>query len=136
MRLLFCLLSVALLAGCAANARDASLKPYGVWQGTLPCADCSGIDTRLTLYKDPYLYRLEETYLGRQSEPVVYEGEWVLLPPVDNMDPGRVSLKSAAEEPLRQWQRLPRGNLEMLGRDGQPIRSDLSYTLQRRRVSE
>lgn len=130
------LLSVILLSGCASTLSDRDLEPYGVWEGTLPCADCPGIDTRLALYKDPYTYRLEQTYLERNDEPVIDEGEWVLLPPVDNMDLGRVSLKGEGEAPLRQFQRLPGGNLEMLDQDGQPIRSDLDYTLERKRVSD
>lgn len=135
-------LSFAVMTGCASYSDHRHRTPYGVWQGTLPCADCPGIETRLSLYKDPYTYRLEETYLERSEEAVANEGEWALLPPLNNMDLGRIALKedntneANGTNPLRQLQRLPGGNLEMLDRNGQPIRSDLNYTLERKRVSQ
>lgn len=36
----------------------------GVFTGTLPCADCPGIDTRITLNRDG-TYTLDETYQGK-----------------------------------------------------------------------
>jgi hypothetical protein len=40
------------------------------FQGTLPCADCSGTSTVLTLVPDSLTYHLTEQYLGRPgSEP-------------------------------------------------------------------
>ncbi|WP_111497061.1 copper resistance protein NlpE [Marinobacter bohaiensis] len=130
------LTATALFAGCAATQDPAPRHAYGVWQGVLPCADCPGIDTRLTLYRQPDTYRLEETYQERDAAPVVHEGRWALLPPQDPMDLGRVQLEGANERPLRSFRRLPDGNLEMLGRDGEAIRSPLNYTLTRKRLSE
>ena len=50
-------------------ARQA-MAPMERYAGVLPCADCSGIRTELTLTKDPVTrepraYQLVETYLGR-----------------------------------------------------------------------
>lgn len=44
----------------AENALDWS----GVYKGVLPCADCEGIQTELTLNKD-HTFELKETYLGK-----------------------------------------------------------------------
>jgi copper homeostasis protein (lipoprotein) len=36
----------------------------GVFTGTLPCADCAGVDTKITLNRDG-TYALDETYQGK-----------------------------------------------------------------------
>lgn len=129
-------LGALFLGGCATRNPAPEQEAYGVWEGTLPCADCPGIETRLTLYKDPYRYRLSETYLSRSSDPVIHEGEWVLLPAEGPMDLRRIELQGKQDKAVRLFRRLPEGNLEMLGRDGKKIPSALDYTLTRKRVSE
>ncbi|MDD3628365.1 MAG: copper resistance protein NlpE [Candidatus Humimicrobiaceae bacterium] len=49
----------------------------GTFEGTLPCADCPGIQTLITFNSDGTFY-MEETYLERSVEPVITEGKWVL----------------------------------------------------------
>jgi hypothetical protein len=49
----------------------------GTFEGTLPCADCPGLKTLITLNPDGTFY-MEETYLERSDEPVITEGEWIL----------------------------------------------------------
>ncbi|OOF21034.1 copper resistance protein NlpE [Salinivibrio sp. IB872] len=44
-----------------------SLDWNGTYQGVVPCADCEGIDTTLTLNQDN-TYILSKTYLGKQGE--------------------------------------------------------------------
>jgi len=58
----------------------------GVFEGTLPCADCEGVRTRLTLWASgPHdftdaRYALAETYLGtREARRFRSEGTWTLL---------------------------------------------------------
>lgn len=41
---------------------------YGTYEGTLPCADCSGIKTNLTL-RDDSTYDLIEEYLEKSNGP-------------------------------------------------------------------
>jgi len=60
-----------------------SMSPLGSWQGSTPCADCSGIDTTLTMYgrnadTDSGIYKMSMTYIGRNTTNVIY-GRWVLL---------------------------------------------------------
>jgi copper homeostasis protein (lipoprotein) len=84
-------LSVALLPW-AAGAQVNTLPPdgphvLGVFVGTLPCADCRGLKTELTLFmKGPNNYVdatffLRETYLGTREGDKAIEsrGEWTIL---------------------------------------------------------
>ena len=85
---LTCALTLALLAGCAPSrpgsggsvpvdshtARD-SLDWAGSYEGTLPCADCPGIRTRLTLEQDGR-YQRQTQYLDRQPQPEVVTGSF------------------------------------------------------------
>lgn len=51
----------------------------GTYEGTLPCADCGGIENRLTLTAEGS-YRLVETYLGGPANPdgssYTYDGKF------------------------------------------------------------
>lgn len=44
-----------------------SLDWDGTYAGTLPCADCPGIETKLTLHQDQ-TYKLEMEYLERETD--------------------------------------------------------------------
>lgn len=53
------------------------------YTGTLPCADCEGIQTTLTLEPAPEdqfgaAYTLSETYLGKSQTPIETTGYWIL----------------------------------------------------------
>lgn len=74
----------AALAACAAPSRtivDAahnsrnSLDWAGTYSGTLPCADCAGIATRITLTSEE-TYELSETYLGESDRAFVERGRF------------------------------------------------------------
>jgi len=61
------------------NARN-NLDWAGTYVGTLPCADCEGIETRLTL-KEGGSYTLSQKYLGRDEKPFETKGsfQWSAL---------------------------------------------------------
>lgn len=40
----------------------------GTFEGTLPCADCSGIETKLTLNEEDKTFVLETKYLGKEQD--------------------------------------------------------------------
>lgn len=128
------LMTAVLLTGCASQTPVTERSPYGVWEGTLPCADCPGIETRLTLYREPDTYKLTETYQERNGDVTEREGQWQVLPPTDPMDLGRISLQGDNGKVVRMYRRLPEGDLEMLNRDGERIQSKLNYTLRRKRL--
>lgn len=134
-RLTLTLLTTLLISACATVEPEPATTHYGTWKGTLPCADCAGIETKLMLYAKPKTYVLEETYQGK-SDPIRHNGNWSLLPPENTMDLGRIVLEGKKGSDNRQFRRLPEGGLKMLGRDGKEIRSELNYTLERKRVSE
>lgn len=49
----------------------------GTYEGTLPCADCPGLLTLITLNPDG-TFDMEETYLESDVEKIITEGTWVL----------------------------------------------------------
>jgi copper homeostasis protein (lipoprotein) len=153
---------VALATGCggtpepAAPATDPVFKPIDPsaappatlvvtsverYWGTLPCADCSGIRTELTLVHDPATgeprsYQLSETYLGsmsREDKPVVTSGTFTVtqgvpgdaLAPVIRLDGGGKADRAQA------YERLSAQELRLLDQSGARIASDLNYTLTR-----
>jgi copper homeostasis protein (lipoprotein) len=83
MRLPVFALSILVLAGCAGARAPSEPLVLGPFVGTLPCADCRGIATRLTLTREGEFvaegtYRLEETYIDR-GDPIVSTGQWTTL---------------------------------------------------------
>lgn len=56
------------------NSRSA-LDYEGTYQGTVPCADCSGIKTIVSLFKDSTFIRTVE-YLGKEDEPMLQDGNY------------------------------------------------------------
>ncbi|MFY7728271.1 MAG: copper resistance protein NlpE [Flavobacterium sp.] len=52
---------------------------YGNYSGSLPCGDCKGILTRITLRKDN-TYQLQSQYLGKETKPTIYKGSYNLDP--------------------------------------------------------
>ena len=52
-----------------------SLDWNGTYQGTLPCADCSGIDISITLNQDG-TYMLEQSYQGKEDGQLKSEGQF------------------------------------------------------------
>ncbi|WP_304187995.1 copper resistance protein NlpE [Phenylobacterium aquaticum] len=65
-------------------ALTAQVEPMSLaFAGTLPCADCPGVRTELTLTRKAAgwaegTYRLVETYLDR-GPPIVTKGDWTTL---------------------------------------------------------
>lgn len=52
-----------------------SLDWSGVYKGTLPCADCAGIETEIELHPD-LSYQKTVRYLGKSNESMVSEGKF------------------------------------------------------------
>jgi copper homeostasis protein (lipoprotein) len=115
-----------------------SVERYG---GTLPCADCAGIHTELTLVHDPATgaprsYQLSETYLGsmsREDKPVVTSGTFTVtqgvpgdaVAPVIRLDGGGLMDREKA------FERLSALEVRLLDQAGARIASNLNYTLTR-----
>jgi copper homeostasis protein (lipoprotein) len=121
--------SLFALFGCNNRAEVQTLQPTQAaelqpmqqsYQGVLPCADCSGIETSLFLEKDG-TWVMNQRYQDAK-EPAVFAayGSWA-----------RTADKLVLTE--RDGEKLyfrPKGdNLEMLDRAGNSIESQLNYTL-------
>ena len=63
----------------AAHSSRNSLDWAGVYEGVLPCADCPGIQTRLTLSRDES-YELSTVYLDRDKAPRIVRGRFSWQP--------------------------------------------------------
>ncbi|MFZ3007635.1 MAG: copper resistance protein NlpE [Phenylobacterium sp.] len=108
-----------------------------VFAGDLPCADCPGIRTELTLTRDaPYsgdgTYRLVETYLERGA-PFTTTGKWgTLRGDATDEDATVYELNPEKAEGRRHFKRV--GNdeaLKVLDGDMRPLPDSLPSTLKR-----
>jgi predicted secreted protein/uncharacterized lipoprotein NlpE involved in copper resistance len=141
---------LVLCGACSGKQRDAepkarpvaagdSIVRLGPWRGTLPCADCSGIRTELTLFAvhpsgEPVVYHLSETYLGTPDGDRVFTsaGRWATSRGLAN-DAGAVVVQIAFDKPdeQRSFRRLGEDTLRLLDRSQAEIASNLPYTLVR-----
>lgn len=94
----------------------------GTYEGTLPCADCGGIRTNLTLDAGG-TYTLQREYLGKPGgKPAKDEGRW-------QADSAGVTLLGKTADDQTQYRVVDARTLRMLGRDGREIESKLNYSL-------
>lgn len=103
-------------------------KVLAVYEGVLPCADCRGIRTELTLFEDDSTYKLVEIYLGTPEgdRTVESEGTWTLRrPAIYQLHPG-----NAGE--VRRYLIVDERRIRQLGGEGREDDSGLEYTLTRR----
>jgi len=114
------------------------LTAEGPFIGTLPCADCEGIRTELTLLRDarngaPTHFLLRETYLGKPSGAVVFEsmGPWQDVGPgMPVPEAGRVRIDPFQPQWRHSFLRLGPAVLELLDRDERRIRSRANLRLE------
>jgi heat shock protein HslJ/uncharacterized lipoprotein NlpE involved in copper resistance len=99
------------------NSRNA-LDWAGTYSGVLPCADCEGILTSVTLHQDGRFTR-RTTYIGKSPLPASDEGDFVWD------DDGRlVTLRSA--DGSEQMYQVGEEQLFHLDKDGNRIAGELS----------
>ncbi len=98
-----------------AGARS-SVQWAGTYAGTLPCADCPGISTSITLGLQG-TYQMTETYIDRgQTATVKGRYAW---DPTGNY----IRLDAAGNQ---AWFKVLNGQLQRLDMTGQPIRGALA----------
>jgi heat shock protein HslJ/uncharacterized lipoprotein NlpE involved in copper resistance len=95
------------------------------YEGVLPCADCTGIETRINLWEDG-VYHMHETYLGTpEGDQSFYSlGRWHADPIVKS----KIYLHGSKEAPA-VFTILQDGSLEKQTIHGKPIASPLSNSL-------
>ncbi len=129
------------LAGCQ-TAPEPEPNPKAsktVYQGVLPCADCSGIKTTLTLYRDeanqPSRFELRQQFLdgAKSGGSDVDRGNWIAeRQSVDGKSyPLFILNPNDPSEQFRFLQKVTNA-VEMLNADGERIESDYNYTLMQR----
>jgi copper homeostasis protein (lipoprotein) len=93
------------------------------YRGTLPCADCSGVATTLTLWPDS-LYRLRQHYTAGARDSVhLSMGRW-------RFDAGTLSLETDNGVPVL-WERRGDDTLRLLDPSGRPVQSDQPHHVTR-----
>lgn len=115
---------ISILIGChtSSQVREDALQPMAQsYRGTLPCADCAGIETSLFLDADGtfVLQRQYQTERPGNHTFAVY-GKWART--ADKL------VVTDSEGEKLYFRPLDKG-LEMLGRDGVPVRSSSPYRL-------
>lgn len=111
----------------AAKSGAIDMKAFpGKFAGTLPCASCPGIDTKLELMADGP-FKLTETYQGEAGAPTVSEGTWTIE------DGGKRLLldPNSKSDPDRSYEIVSNDEIRLLGQDGKPVKSQLNYSLKR-----
>lgn len=128
-------------AGCASpgtgSAPTAATKvAEGPFVGTLPCADCEGIRTELTLYRvggAPAGFYLRETDLGKPQGANLFEsvGPWQDVESRGAPVGGRlVRVDPYRPQGRRSFVRVGASTLELLDRDERPIASRAGLRLE------
>lgn len=103
-----------------------ALDWHGTYEGVLPCADCEGMQTTLTLRPD-HTYRLEVVYLGKESEPFTYEGNFAWT-----SDGGTAYLNDVTDRPNRFF--IGEGFVAQLDLEGKRITGSLGKKYELKKV--
>lgn len=111
--------------GCSSTQKTGdtsqnSLDWKGSYSGVVPCADCEGILTRLTLREDNTYY-LQTRYLGKSEDVLVSSGsfEW-------NKQGNRITLKNIKEGAAPVYYQVGENKLTQLDLKGQPVTGSLA----------
>lgn len=133
------LLCLALVAGLAlAGCQTTPLNPKAsktVYSGVLPCADCSGIHTTLTLYRNqdghPSRYELRQEYVGAPKATThVDRGAWSAgVTRLDGQQYPLVILNPNESDGRQLFVQNARNAVERLDDKGQLIHSGMNETL-------
>lgn len=138
----------AISSDVASNSSDLpqpTSQPVAVtYQGTLPCADCEGLQTTLTLDPSPdgqpldrigSTYQMTEAYLGKSVASIQTSGSWILQNPLayptSKLDSNQILLVLDHLNPDKRtifWLKT-QTSLVQLDADGNEIDSPLNFTL-------
>lgn len=99
------------------NAKN-SLDILGTYKGVLPCADCEGIETEITLSKDE-TYTKKTKYLGKDEKVFEELGDYTW-----KADGNTLSLEGIDSDPVQYF--VSENSLTQLDTEGNKITGDLS----------
>lgn len=152
MRKLIIPLAVVLLSACNHNQGNVELvvdtlavKESAVpdttpvklfsYKGILPCADCSGVLTELTLNKDSMTYTMQETYQGTNDGDRAFQsnGKFTEIPIVENANDVIIyKLNPEKAGSPRYFKALGDSGLRLLDKDQKEIPGSRNYVLVRK----
>lgn len=134
--------SAVLITGCQSQPPEEPANPTAqkvTYSGMLPCADCSGIRTTLTLYRDQYdnptRFELREDYLsGSKVELSATErGSWEAEKRLQaNNEFDVYTINPDDPEADRHYIKDAVNAIEQLDRNGNRIESNMNYRLLRK----
>lgn len=106
-----------------------------VYTGTMPCADCAGIDTTLTLYTQQPgdghgTFSETLVYQGRDVEPFTMQGTWTTLRGMPGNNNATV-LELISGSDTSYFQQLNPTTLQALDGDQNPLPPSLNAVLTR-----
>ncbi|MDI9240323.1 copper resistance protein NlpE [Lysobacter sp. LF1] len=114
-------------AGPVAQRAPFDVKAFaGTFTGTLPCADCPGIDTRIVLATDG-TYTITESYQERTAPELHGDGTWT----VEENDQRLRLDPNSKDERDRLFAILSQDEIRQLDLEGKAIESSLPYNLKR-----
>lgn len=135
--LTFCIFLSLIVLSCASDKRTNNQageilrkQAIGTYRGTLPCADCEGIQFQLILNEDNQ-YISESIYLGKSAQPFMDSGSW-------NIEEDSVIILEKQEPGQNKFAIEQGGRLRMLDQSGKVITGDLAnrYVLQKPQPGE
>jgi predicted secreted protein/uncharacterized lipoprotein NlpE involved in copper resistance len=136
-------LAASVLEACAGPtsmpSQAGSTLTLGTFEGILPCADCAGIRTELTLYAEqpsgrPVRYELTETYLGTRDGDRIFKktGRWTVLRGATNDDNATVyQLDFDRPQTVQNFLKLSELELRLLDRSQNEISTQAPHSLHR-----
>ncbi|GAB1439815.1 envelope stress response activation lipoprotein NlpE [Providencia sp.] len=122
---------VVTLAGCQNTAKNAQTVPVdNVYSGVIPCADCSGIEATLLVNQDgSYVEQL--VYLGTKDGNSAFHdsGKW-------SLEGNKLRTTNAKGENTYFSKAADDQSVTLLDLEGNPIETQLNYTLDRVKPSK
>ncbi len=142
--LTFCLiLGLVFVSGCNPTSSKTTtetttptptpkLTEVGPFYGTLPCTDCAGIETVLTLYFDPQTnepvkYFANETYVN-QTSPLSSQGKFIKI---DKDGKTLFQIEPEDSELSKYYLQVNENTLRQLDRNGNEFANKTSYELKK-----
>jgi len=101
------------------------------FKGILPCADCPGIETELTLVNDDLRYVMKERYIDRSVTPRITTGTWSTLRGYKDDENAVIYWLDPESEREQYFLKTSDSTILMLDRSEERIQSPLNFTLKK-----
>lgn len=116
----------------ATPAAEDEGKDRAVYTGTTPCADCPGIDVKLSL-KDSNKYKMTSTYQERNVEPLVEKGAWVEETKDVPGNPGATVLTLTSDDNKKTYFLVTQNGISQLNENMQAVTNPYALNLEKKK---